>query len=90
MPNKAYVCTDCNTAHNNGMAAALESMEYAGIYPDTVPLNRFDNDNTVEHYAANYDAETGDGVNPFSMSPCAGCGAHHAGYRYRYALWLSE
>lgn len=88
----AYVCADCNYAEANGMAAAIESMINAEIDPDTVPvpLNRLDNDDTVKHYAPNYDSETEDGINPFSKSPCDGCGTHDAGYRYRFALWLTE
>lgn len=88
----AYVCADCAYADANGMSDVIASMVNSGIDPDTVPvpLNRFDDDDTVEHYAANYDPETGDGITTFSKSPCDGCGTHYAGYRYRYALWLTE
>lgn len=87
----AYVCDNCNYAWANGLSDATELIS-AGMDPDTVPvpLNRFDDDETVERYAANYDSETEVGIDSYSTYPCDGCGTHVYGYRYRYAVWLND
>jgi hypothetical protein len=81
-----WLCTDCLFVAVNG--------DYSGLdyyyTPEESAKKRAAIDTGLSKLGTNlssdFDSETGEGINEFSNTPCACCGAGLAGSRHRFAI----
>lgn len=79
---KLWLCYDCTIFECNGDASGMEDDRYAAVLRGLERLEKSD----LLPMSANFDSETGEGIQDFSRSPCDCCGDHLHGPRTRFAV----
>lgn len=79
MMSEHWLCDDCLMVACNGDTSGIKSEERTREVEDGVA-------SLGPHLSANFDADSGDGIEEFDRSPCDACGTHLAGSRHRFAI----